>query len=87
MVELYAWSSNILKISSPLMLLCMGLMFLFLTYVNRKMPNPNEVILGYVRFHTRRKGHIGILTYILILSFVFFIFSLIGLLVYYVLSR
>jgi len=87
MAELYTWSTLMLKLSGPTMLVCLALMAGFMTYVNRKMPRPEEVILGYVRYYTRSKGHIGILTYILILSFVFFVFSLLGILVYYFLSR
>jgi len=87
MNELYLWSMLVMKLTGPLMLACLGLMFAFLYYINRKPPKPNEVILGYVRFHSSRKGHIGILTYTLIISFIFFVISLAGLALHYFLAR
>ena len=87
MNDLYFWSVGALKVSAPIMMGCLFLMYVFMYYVTRKPPAFSSLLVGYVRFHTARKGHIGILTYLFILNMFIFCLGFIGFGVHYALNR
>jgi len=81
MAELYNVSLLLIKICGPLAVLCLMLMFAFLIYTTKKVPRPGQVIYLYARYHLQRKKHAGILTYIFVGCSIFFLLSVMGLII------
>ncbi len=81
MAELYSVSLLLIKVCGPFAVLCLMLMFSFLVYTTKKVPKPGQVIYLYARYHLERKKHAGILTYLFVGCSIFFILSLMGLII------
>jgi hypothetical protein len=81
MAELYNVSLFLIKICGPLAVLFLMLMFAFLIFTTKKVPKPGQVIYLYARYHLERKKHAGILTYLFIGCSIFFLLSVIGLII------
>jgi len=81
MAELYNVSLLLIKVCGPLAVLILMLMFAFVVYTTKKFPKPGQVIYLYAKFHLERKKHAGILTYLFIGCSIFFVLSVIGLLI------
>jgi hypothetical protein len=81
MAELYKVSLLLIKICGPLAVLFLMLMYAFLIYTTKKFPKPGQVIFLYARYHLERKKHAGILTYLFVGCSIFFILSLMGLII------
>jgi hypothetical protein len=81
MAELYNVSLLLIKVCGPFAVLCLMLMYAFLIFTTKKVPKPGQVIYLYARFHLERKKHAGILTYLFIGCSIFFVLSVIGLII------
>jgi len=81
MSELYTISSLMLKISGPVMLASLVLMYIAVAGGAAGKTNPKEVLYRYVRQSVQRKRHAGIFTYMLVFSFIIFVLSILGLIV------
>jgi len=81
MSELYTISNIAVRLFGPFMVACFVLMYIITKSVTGKSPHPKEILYVYARYNLKKKGHAGLLTYILILCAIFFVFAVIGILV------
>jgi len=66
-------------IFGPLMLVCLILMYIYAANYTGKRPHPRAIIRSYVRYNIQKNRHAGLLTYIMIISFIFFTLAMLGL--------
>jgi len=81
MTELYNMSLLLMKVCGPFAVLFLMLMYAFLIFTTKKVPKPGQVIFLYAKYHLERKKHAGILTYLFIGCSIFFILSVMGLII------
>jgi len=86
MAELYSLCIFMVEFLGPLMVACLVLMYVFTAKNTGRAPGLGEVMLKYVRYNMEKRRHAGLLTYLFILSFIFFILSVTGLVTGYLLK-
>ena len=80
MVDIYGLSNFMVRLFGPMMLVCFILMYIFAAGYQGRRLSPREVIAVYVRHNVSKNRHAGFLTYLFLVSFIFFVLASLGLL-------
>jgi len=76
MDNLYPLAEMVVKITGPLMLVCIVVIYASVAIRTRKAPKPLKAFYLYISYNTANRRHAGIMTYMLMILAMFFLAAL-----------
>jgi len=76
MDNLYPLAELVVKITGPLMLVCVAVIYASVAIRTRKAPKPFQALYLYISYNTANRKHAGVMTYLLMVLALFFLAGL-----------